>query len=414
VTAAAHPARDFGILIALGCVACGGAAIGLAFPLLAYNLDDWGVSEAGIGLFTLASAVSTVIATPFIPPLLGRFSIRTVLATALMLIALAFSGYLVVQTVPAWFGFRFMAGVAFSLLFVSCEAWALDRAPPDKRGLVMGMFASTFAGAMALGGTVVAFVGYTGVAPFAVGGLIAMLGLFLLLLPGRAPPPPEGESASPKALWERMKTAPIVMAAPLAMGAIETAKYNLIPIYARRIGFADEVGAAMITAAGLGVLVMQPLLGLRGETVFGVLCAYGDDPAFSDRRDGRGGGACTDGGLRLFGAGDGALHDRHRLARPPICRGRPRRRERGLCALLRPRPDAGAGGRGRHLHRLRPRGVHGRACCDRRAVSRHSGAWAHPRSLTSRTVSAISRASLFALDFSEDRSWPSQPPSRSA
>jgi predicted MFS family arabinose efflux permease len=269
VTAAAHPARDFGILIALGCVACGGAAIGLAFPLLAYNLDDWGVSEAGIGLFTLASAVSTVIATPFIPPLLGRFSIRTVLATALMLIALAFSGYLVVQTVPAWFGFRFMAGVAFSLLFVSCEAWALDRAPPDKRGLVMGMFASTFAGAMALGGTVVAFVGYTGVAPFAVGGLIAMLGLFLLLLPGRAPPPPEGESASPKALWERMKTAPIVMAAPLAMGAIETAKYNLIPIYARRIGFADEVGAAMITAAGLGVLVMQPLLGLLADR-FGV------------------------------------------------------------------------------------------------------------------------------------------------
>lgn len=277
MTAAAPPARDFGIPIALGCVACGGSAIGLAFPLLAYNLDDWGVSEAGIGLFTLASAVSTVVATPFIPPLLGRFSIRAVLATALTLIALAFAGYLLVQTVPAWFGFRFMAGVAFSLLFVSCEAWALDRAPPAKRGLVMGVFASTFAGAMALGGTVVAFVGYTGAAPFAIGGLTAVAGLFLLLLPGRAPPPPEGESASPKALWERIKAAPIVMAAPLAMGAIETAKYNLIPIYARRIGFPDEVGAAMITAAGLGVLVMQPLLGLLADR-FGVkrslaLCA---------------------------------------------------------------------------------------------------------------------------------------------
>ena len=65
--------RDFGIPIALGCVATGGGAIGLSFPLLAYNLDDWGVSEAGIGLFTLAAALSTVIATPFIPPLLGRF-----------------------------------------------------------------------------------------------------------------------------------------------------------------------------------------------------------------------------------------------------------------------------------------------------------------------------------------------------
>ena len=276
-TAAAPPARDYGIPIALGCVACGGASIGLAFPLLAYNLDDWGVSEAGIGLFTLASAASTVIATPFIPPLLGRFSIRIVLAIALFLIALAFIGYLAFPSLPAWFCLRFMAGVAFSLLFVSCESWALDRAPPEKRGLIMGMFASTFAGAMALGGTVVAFVGYTGFAPFAVGAGIAASGLLLLALPGRAPPPPEGESASPKALWDRMKAAPIVMAAPLAMGAIETAKYNLIPIYARRVGFPDEVGAAMITAAGLGVLLMQPLLGLVADR-FGVkrslaLCA---------------------------------------------------------------------------------------------------------------------------------------------
>jgi len=270
VTAAPSSAvRDFAIPIALGCVACGGAAIGLAFPLLAYNLDDWGVSEAGIGLFTLASAFSTVVATPFIPALLARFSIRTVLAAALSMAALAFMGYFAFQSPSAWFGFRFLAGVALSMLFVSCEAWALDRASPAKRGLVMGLFASTFAGAMALGGGIVALVGYDGFAPFAIGSLISLAGLFLLTLPGRTPPSPEGASASPKALWARIKAAPLVMAAPFAMGAIETAKYNLIPIYARRVGFPDELGAAMITAAGLGVLMLQPLLGLMADR-FGV------------------------------------------------------------------------------------------------------------------------------------------------
>jgi predicted MFS family arabinose efflux permease len=259
--------RDFGIPIALGCVAAGGAAIGLSFPLLAYNLDDWGVSEAGIGLFTLAGAISTVIATPFIPPLLGRFGARRVLGLALALIAASFIGYWLAPSVAMWAALRFVAGVAFSLLFVTCEAWALDRAAPQRRGLIMGAFASTFAGAMALGGAVVALMGHTGPAPFLFGGGLAVAGLFLLLLPGRAPPPPEGESARPKALFNRIKAAPIVMLAPLAMGAIETAKYNLIPIYARRIGLSDETGAAMITASGLGVLLLQPALGVLADRI---------------------------------------------------------------------------------------------------------------------------------------------------
>jgi predicted MFS family arabinose efflux permease len=268
MTAAAAPfKRDFGIPIALGCVAAGGAAIGLAFPLLAYNLDDWGVSEGGIGLFTLASALSTVVATPFIPPLLGLLRTRAVLALALLMIAAAFAGYFLFPSMPAWFGLRFMAGVAFSLLFVSCEAWALDRAPAEKRGLIMGLFASTFAGAMAMGGAIIALVGYEGPAPFLTGAGIALVGLLLLLLPARTPPAPEGESAAPKALLARIKAAPILMLAPLAMGAIETAKYNLIAIYARRVGLSDETGAAMITAAGLGVLLFQPLIGMLADRI---------------------------------------------------------------------------------------------------------------------------------------------------
>ncbi len=259
--------RDFAIPIALGCVAAGGGAIGLSFPLLAFNLDDWGVSEAGIGLFTLAAALSTVIATPFIPPLLGRFGTRAVLALALLLIMISFIGYWLAPTIAAWAVLRFIAGAAFSLLFVSCEAWALDRAEPAKRGLIMGAFASTFAGAMALGGGLVALVGYSGPAPYIAGAGLGAAGLVLLLLPARTPKAPEGESASPRALVARIKAAPIVMMAPLAMGAIETAKYNLIPIYARRVGFSDEIGATLITASGVGVLLLQPVLGMLGDRI---------------------------------------------------------------------------------------------------------------------------------------------------
>ncbi|MFZ4120468.1 MAG: MFS transporter [Caulobacterales bacterium] len=259
--------RDFAIPIALGCVAAGGGAIGLSFPLLALNLDDWGVSETGIGLFTLAAALSTVIATPFIPGLLGRIGTRQALAWALSSVALAFVGYWLFPSIAAWVVCRFIAGAAFSVLFVSCEAWALERAPPEKRGLIMGAFASTFAGAMAGGGALIALLGHVGPLPFLMGAGIAGLGLLLLVLPAKAPSAPHGASARPQALLARIAAAPVVMLAPLAMGAIETAKYNLIPIFARRVELGDEIGAMMVTAAGLGVLVMQPFLGMLADRI---------------------------------------------------------------------------------------------------------------------------------------------------
>jgi MFS family permease len=56
-----------------------------------------------------------------------------------------------------------------------------------------------------------------------------------------------------------------VMMAPFIMGAIEIAKYNLIPIYARRIGLGDETAALMVTASGVGVLALQPMIGLLAD-----------------------------------------------------------------------------------------------------------------------------------------------------
>jgi MFS family permease len=250
---------------ALGAVACGGAAIGLSFPLMSLNLNDWGVDPAGIGLFTLAAAISTITATPFVPPILARLPVRWVLATALITIAAMFLLSNLVREVWAWAVFRFCAGAAYSFLFVAAEAWVLERTPAQRRGFVLGAFAATFAGAMALGGVIVAQVGHAGPWAFYAGAAIAGAGLLALAAPGPGLTAPEGAAGRPSALVARIVAAPIVMLAPLAMGAIETAKYNLIPIYARSLGMGDAIAAQMITAAGIGVLMLQPLVGALGD-----------------------------------------------------------------------------------------------------------------------------------------------------
>jgi MFS family permease len=256
---------DLSIVAAIGVAGIAGATLGLAFPLLALNLDDWGIDPGGIGFFTLAAAVSTLLATPLVPPILARAPLRLVLIAALAALALVYVGYHLVRDFWAWMGLRTIGGMAFAFLFVGCEAWILERTPAARRGLIIGVFASVVAGSMAIGGVVIGLVGHRDAAPFLAGAGLAIAGMAFALLPGKGLTAPEGAAARPSALLARIAAAPAVMMAPFIMGAIEIAKYNLIPIYARRIGLGDETAALMVTASGVGVLALQPMIGLLAD-----------------------------------------------------------------------------------------------------------------------------------------------------
>ncbi|MBI1251037.1 MAG: MFS transporter [Alphaproteobacteria bacterium] len=259
--------RARSIIAAFGIAASSGAALGLSFPLLNLNLDDWGVSPAGIGAFTLAASISTLVATPLAPPLMARLPIRTLAALGLAVIATAFLSYHETPNITAWLGLRAAAGMAFAVLFVAAEAWILGLAPERQRGLVLGLYASAFAGAMALGGAAVAWLGHSGRDSFLAGAACCAVGALFTLLPGPGVTAPKGDAAHPDALVRRIAAAPALMLGPLVMGAIETAKYNLLPIYARDVGFADAAAPLTITAAGFGVLTLQPLIGALADRI---------------------------------------------------------------------------------------------------------------------------------------------------
>jgi predicted MFS family arabinose efflux permease len=234
---------------------------------VALTLDDWGLSEAEIGFFTLAAAVSTLAATPLVPSLLGRVRVRPAIAGACIAAALCFAGMHFIRSVAAWFALRMVMSVALTLVFVAAEAWILERAPPKRSGLILGVYAATLAGALALGGFVVGAVGHRGLTPLAIATFLASAAVLPLLLPGDGLTAPKGAGARPAALLTRLAAAPIIMAAPLAMGAIETGAFNLLPLYARRVGFDDSVAALTVAAMGLGNLFMQPFVGWVGDRI---------------------------------------------------------------------------------------------------------------------------------------------------
>lgn len=241
--------------------------LGVSFPLLALTLDDWGVSEAGIGLFTLAAAISTILAAPVVPRILSKIGVRTALAAACLTVALCALAHFLVRDLAVWFALRMATGFAFGVVFIAGEAWILDRVQERRRGLFLGLYATCLAGGLSLGATAVGFFGHASPWAYASYGALGLLGACAVLLPGPGLSAPDQEGARARALLSRIGVAPLTMLAPLAMGAIETAKYNLLPVYGRRVGLPDDASAYLVTAAGLGVLCCQLPLGALADRI---------------------------------------------------------------------------------------------------------------------------------------------------
>jgi MFS family permease len=255
-----------GIFATLLCGLSAATGFGLVAPVFALNLDDFGVPEDIVGLIVTVVGIAGIVSTPLVPWLMARLPVKVILAGAAISTAATFAAFgNAGDSVVVWALIRFWFSASLTILFVTSEAWLLEIAPEDRRGRWLGLYAASFAGGFGVGGTTVALLGHTGWPVFAAGVCAMLVALPLLLVPAPGATRPEGEAAKPSALLARIRTAPVLFIPPIAMGAIETAAFNLFPIWGRREGYEDAVGALMITAAALGNVLLQLPLGMIAD-----------------------------------------------------------------------------------------------------------------------------------------------------
>lgn len=250
---------------AIGVGALSAIGFSLAVPAVALNLDDWGLSRGEIGFFTTAAGVSTVLFTPAAPWLLRRFAVQRICFVAAWAAALLLLAYPTFPHPAAWFVIRFLMSAVLTLLFVCSETWIIELAPPKRRSLIIGIYASVLAGCYGVGGLIMAGAGHQGYPPFAIGAAAFAIGSLALLLPGPGAAKPDANASGLGPIFSAAKLAPLVILAPFVMASIEVGLFNLGPIYARDIGLSDTAAALVITAMAAGNVALQAPIGLAAD-----------------------------------------------------------------------------------------------------------------------------------------------------
>ena len=251
---------------AIASISAVGIALGLGLPLLSVILERRGVSSSMIGLNAAVAGAASLLAAATITPIALKLSVRLTMLISIVLACLSSVGFYVFTEFWMWFPLRLIFHFAITALFVLSEFWINAAAPPGKRGLVLGIYATVLSLGFAFGPWIFSQVGSQGFLPFGIGAGVILLSAIPLVLAWERQPI-ISKNRRKGSFWRYLFAVPTATGAVLIFGAVEAGGFTLFPIYGARVGFSEASAAQLLTAIGIGNVLMQIPIGLMSDRV---------------------------------------------------------------------------------------------------------------------------------------------------
>ena len=253
------------LIAALSAITAVGIAIGLGLPLLSIILEKRGVSSSMIGLNSAMAGVAAMAAAPLTTMIARRLTVVTTMVLAIVAAAVSALGFYYAEALWMWFPLRVIFHGAITIVFVLSEFWINTAAPPSRRGLVLGIYATVLSLGFAAGPLIFSIIGSDGILPFLIGSGVILLAAVPILM-ARKENPPIDESPN-YSFMRYVFLVPTATAAVFIFGAVESGGLALFPVYANRTGFTESQGALLLVMMGLGNVLFQIPVGLIADKI---------------------------------------------------------------------------------------------------------------------------------------------------
>ncbi|MCM2455214.1 MFS transporter [Rhizobium sp. CG4] len=251
------------LFAAIAAISAVGVAIGLGLPLLSMILEKRGISSTMIGVNSAMAGVASMLAAPLTSRLAHDCGVARTMIIAVFISAISALGFYFADAFWMWFPLRIVFHGATTTLFILSEFWINATAPPSKRGMVLGMYATGLAVGFAAGPLLFSLVGSDGITPFVTGAGVILLAVIPIFLARKESPrldeKPNHHFA--RYIW----LVPMASAAAFVFGSVQAGGLSLFPIYATREGFNESQAALLLTVMGVGNMAFQIPIGLLSD-----------------------------------------------------------------------------------------------------------------------------------------------------
>lgn len=238
-----------------------GAMVSQSAQLIALRLEsDLGASSTTVGFNGAMAALAILCAGGIVPRMLPRLGGIATSFIGLLLGGLATCAFALGPDLPLWFLWRFLLGLGIAFFWTTNEGWVNGLVPEALRGRCVGAYSTSFSAGIVVGPVMLAGVGTAGALPFLAQGGLLLGWAAVTLAAGRLMPPAvaEGGPAAgrlrPLAL---MAACPLAFVAAWVSGYAEGHVFNLLTLYAARLGLDEATALETMTLFGIGAVLFQ-------------------------------------------------------------------------------------------------------------------------------------------------------------
>ncbi|MEZ5841831.1 MAG: MFS transporter [Hyphomicrobiales bacterium] len=257
--------RTLSIAAAILSISVVGIGLGLGLPLLSLVLEARGTSNTIIGLNAAVAGIISIATSLLIAPMARRIGSARLLIGAILMVAVSFPAFYLSHSIWVWFGLRLFFHSGLIIAFVLSEFWIIALAPPERRGLIMGIYASVLSVGFVVGPSILGAVGSDTATPFLIGTAIFLAGAILPIIAYGSVPVVESPPKLP--ILGFVFAVPLATFGVLVFGAIESGSLAMLPLFGLRLGY-DETTAALLPAAvNVGAILLLTPLGLITDRV---------------------------------------------------------------------------------------------------------------------------------------------------
>mgnify|MGYP000600768356 CR=1 FL=1 len=254
------------LIAVIGAMALVNLIMSLTFPLIALTLQRQGVDATLIGISTAVQAGAGFIAAPFSHRIASRLGPATTLMLGLILCSLAMVLLPVYPNVWAWMPLRILIGIGAALLWAVSEAWINSLVTDETRGRWLSIYMAAAALGFAAGPFLLAAIGTHSDLPFYIAATtVALPCIFLATIPNRSSAYQAHET--PKSNFSLLKLAPASLLIAFVFAAMEESIGTFLPIFSLALGQTDTLALHMLSAIGIGGIVLMYPIGWLSDRV---------------------------------------------------------------------------------------------------------------------------------------------------
>ncbi|EJF88749.1 MFS transporter [Bartonella tamiae] len=248
----------YAIIAATATIGAVGVALGLGTQLISLLMAQRGFSSSIIGYSGTIGGIATILAAMFAERIALKFKLTCAILIMMVIGCASFLGFYYFESIWIWLGLRFSLHFAMTIMFILSEFWVNSSAPPQKRGLVLAIYAIVLGLGFAVGPTLLAYVGSDGFSPFGTACLLIGLAVIPLLIAwNMSPTIHKNEHVT---FLSYIFSVPTATMAVFIYGAIQMGALTLITPFSIQLGYNSTEAAKFMAILAFGnVLLLVPI-----------------------------------------------------------------------------------------------------------------------------------------------------------